>query len=60
MSSGYVVFFDSGIGGLTLMYECYSKLNGETFLYFGDNNNAPYGTKSPRQIERLAFSAFDS
>ena len=59
MSSGYVVFFDSGIGGLTLMRESYSKLNGETFLYFGDNNNAPYGTKSPRQIEKLAFSAFD-
>ena len=59
MSSGYVVFFDSGIGGLTLMRECYSKLNGETFLYFGDNNNAPYGTKSPRQIEKMAFSAFD-
>lgn len=59
MKSGYIVFFDSGIGGLTLLKECDKRLNGENFLYYGDNLNAPYGNKSKKQIEKLVFSAFD-
>lgn len=59
MQSGYTAFFDSGIGGLTLLKECAQKLTGESFLYFGDNANAPYGNKRPQEIERLTFSAFD-
>ena len=58
MEPGYIAFFDSGIGGLTLLKECAQQLAGESFLYFGDNANAPYGNKSPEEIERLALTAF--
>ena len=58
MEPGYIAFFDSGIGGLTLLKECAQQLAGESFLYFGDNANAPYGNKSPEEIERLTLTAF--
>lgn len=59
MSQSYIVFFDSGIGGLTLLEECCRKLEGERLLYYGDNENAPYGNKSSRAIEALALNAFN-
>ena len=49
MEPGYIAFFDSGIGGLTLLKECAQQLAGESFLYFGDNANAPYGNKVPKR-----------
>ena len=39
-----VCFFDSGIGGLCLLYECVRKLPDVDFVYFADNENVPYGS----------------
>lgn len=38
-----VCFFDSGIGGLTLLHECAKKLPNVRLYYFADNYNVPYG-----------------
>jgi glutamate racemase len=38
-----VFFFDSGIGGLTVLAECKKQMPSETFYYYGDNTRAPYG-----------------
>lgn len=58
--SGGVGFFDSGIGGLTVLAECRKYINDEIFYYYGDNDHAPYGNLSFSEIEKLVFSAFDT
>ncbi|MBQ8296034.1 MAG: aspartate/glutamate racemase family protein [Clostridia bacterium] len=55
---GGVAFFDSGIGGLTVLNECRKNVQGETFYYYGDNHHAPYGNLSPKKIRRYVFRAF--
>lgn len=52
-------FFDSGIGGLTVLYEADRLLCGATLYYYGDNVHAPYGNKSEEEIYSLAVKAFD-
>lgn len=52
-------FFDSGIGGLTVLSEADRLIGGATFYYYGDNFNAPYGGKSEDEIYSLAVKAFD-
>lgn len=46
--------FDSGIGGLTVVHEIFSRLPNESVVYFGDTARVPYGTKSPRVVEQFA------
>ncbi len=58
MQKGGIAFFDSGIGGLTVLSECVTRLQDETFYYFGDNRHAPYGNLPERKIKKLVFRAF--
>ena len=58
MDNGYIVFFDSGVGGLTLLAECARRFPGEDYLYYGDNANAPYGGRSGEEILSLVRAAF--
>ncbi|MGI6706330.1 MAG: glutamate racemase [Clostridia bacterium] len=50
-------FFDSGVGGVSVLKEAIRLLPNESFIYFGDNGNAPYGTKPLEQIRRLSMNA---
>lgn len=50
--------FDSGIGGLTVLHACTEVVDGE-FYYYGDNGNAPYGTRSEEEIYALTRRVFD-
>ncbi len=59
MNSGYIALLDSGIGGLSLLLELVKVLPNERFLYFGDNDNAPYGNKSNRDLKRLTEKNVD-
>lgn len=45
--------FDSGVGGLPILYKLKKAFPSEDFVYFGDNNNMPYGNKNPEQINLL-------
>ncbi|MBO5099094.1 MAG: glutamate racemase [Clostridia bacterium] len=45
--------FDSGVGGISVLKELVSIMPNENFIYFGDSKNAPYGTKSFDEIEKL-------
>ena len=58
MQKGGVGVFDSGIGGLTVLNECQKLLPDTLFYYYGDNNHAPYGNRSVKEIERLTKKAF--
>ena len=51
-----IAVFDSGIGGIGVLRELKKALPGESFLYFGDCANAPYGEKPPEKIREMVFS----
>lgn len=57
---GGVLFFDSGIGGLSVLAECRKRLPNATFYYYGDNARAPYGNLPSAQIARYVFEIFES
>ena len=42
--------FDSGVGGISVLGELARTLPRETFLYYGDNLHAPYGTKPEEEV----------
>ncbi len=52
-------FFDSGVGGLTVLAEAMRQLPNEHFLYFSDGKNAPYGLKTKEEVEKLFLLAMD-
>jgi glutamate racemase len=54
-----VGFFDSGVGGLSVLKQTVHLLPRENFIYFGDSKNAPYGTKSVEEVKRLTFAAVE-
>ena len=53
-----VCFFDSGIGGLNLLCECAKRRSDVNFVYFADNCNMPYGSRSHEEILSLADNKF--
>ncbi len=48
-------FFDSGLGGLTILSEVYHMLSNEQLIYMADSKNAPYGKKSKEEIIALSI-----
>ena len=52
-----IAFFDSGIGGLSVLAEALQRFSGAEFLYFADEDHVPYGTKSRAEIVRLSLDA---
>lgn len=56
---GGIAFFDSGIGGLTVLEECRKRLPQENLYYYGDNLRAPYGNLSLETIRSYVSSAFE-
>lgn len=42
--------FDSGVGGLTVLDECLTRLPAEDFVYFGDTAWFPYGDKAAHDL----------
>lgn len=45
-----IAFFDSGIGGLSVLSTAYRLLPDECFVYYGDSARAPYGSRTPEEI----------
>ena len=48
-------FFDSGVGGISVLKESLKVLPNEDFVYFGDSLNAPYGIKDVNEVKKLTF-----
>jgi glutamate racemase len=55
--SGPIGVFDSGVGGLTVFREISRVLPREPLVYLGDCARVPYGTKSPKTIQRYSLEA---
>lgn len=56
---GGIGFFDSGLGGLTVLSACLDGL-GLPVCYYGDNARAPYGGLPEEKILAYAEEAFDA
>ena len=59
MDNRPIGFFDSGLGGLTSVYELHRILPEEKVIYLGDTARTPYGSKSPETIRRFAVQIVD-
>lgn len=56
MDTRPIGMFDSGLGGISVLRAARNELPGENFIFYGDNQNAPYGDKSEAQIKALTFA----
>jgi glutamate racemase len=54
VNSAPLGFFDSGVGGLTVVRAVQELLPCESILYLGDTARLPYGSKSPETIRQFA------
>ncbi len=54
-----IAVFDSGIGGLSVLYEAHRALPQEQFIFFADEDNVPYGTQAPEAVQQHVAEAFD-
>lgn len=50
-----IAFFDSGVGGISVLREALALMPRENYVYFGDSANAPYGTKTVEEIRALTL-----
>lgn len=57
--SGPIGFFDSGLGGISVLRETVRLLPHENYLYFGDSLHAPYGVKPVEEVVELSASAVE-
>ena len=54
-----IAFFDSGIGGLSVLHHALKILPNEEFIFFADEDNVPYGTKTREQVLGYVDAAFE-
>ena len=52
---GAVGVFDSGVGGLSVLAAMKEELPHESFVYFGDSANTPYGNKTETWVRERSF-----
>ena len=52
-------FFDSGVGGLTVLREAVRRMPAESTIYLGDNARAPYGPRSDEEVRRFSTECLD-
>lgn len=50
-------FFDSGVGGISVLQQTRKLLPAEDYIYFGDSLHAPYGVRSAKEVEDLSIRA---
>lgn len=54
-----IAVIDSGVGGISVLKELIALLPHENFVFFGDEANAPYGTKTREAIMRITAENVD-
>ena len=52
--SDLIGFFDSGVGGISVLHEAVRLMPNEHFVFYGDNKNAPYGPRPLPEIRALS------
>ena len=54
-----IAFFDSGIGGLSVLHHAMRVLPNEQFVFYADEDNVPYGVKTKEEVMGFVQQAFD-
>ncbi len=54
-----LAFFDSGLGGLSVLHHAMRVLHGGTFLFYADEDHVPYGVKTHDEVRRYVGEALD-
>lgn len=52
-------FFDSGVGGVSVLHAARRLMPNEHYLFYGDNLNAPYGPRPLEQIRALSAAGIE-
>lgn len=52
-------FFDSGIGGLTVLHQALRYLPNEDYLFYADTTHVPYGEKKKEEVREYIINAVD-
>ncbi|MFE0556944.1 glutamate racemase [Paenibacillus sp. NPDC058910] len=55
-----IAFFDSGLGGLTVLSAAMKKLPHEDFLFYADTLHVPYGTKDKEDVKSYIHHAMET
>lgn len=50
-------FFDSGIGGLTVLHQALKVLPNEDYLFYADTSHVPYGDKTKEEVRKYILDA---
>ena len=51
-----ILFYDSGIGGLSTLAKTIQILPNEKYIYFADNLHVPYGNRTNQEICDLVYA----
>ncbi len=60
MNNKPICFFDSGIGGSTILKEVVKLLPNENYVYYADSKNNPYGNKTKEELFNIVGNAVDN
>lgn len=52
-------FFDSGIGGITVLHQTLKYLPNEDYIFYADTLHVPYGEKPKDEVREYIFQAAD-
>lgn len=52
-------FFDSGIGGMTVLHQALRFLPKEDYIFYADTLHVPYGEKPKEEVREYIFNAVD-
>ena len=53
MKTKPIAFFDSGIGGTTILKDVIKLIPNENYIYYPDYQNIPYGNKSKEELFKI-------
>jgi len=59
MSQNPIGVMDSGVGGISVLKHIHAQLPHEALTYFADSRYAPYGNRSPQEIQQRCFAIAD-
>ncbi len=59
MKNQSIAVIDSGVGGISVLKKLVKTFPNEHFIYFGDNDNAPYGNLSRHNLLKIAIQSID-
>ena len=53
----YIAVFDSGVGGISVLRQLRKLMPEQTYIYYGDSANAPYGSRTTEEVRTLTLAA---